>query len=247
MVRSLKSLSLFSLGGIDCEIGKVKDFYFEDDSWIIRYCIVDTGDWLPGKKVLISVQSLISPDWENEILETNLSLGQIKSSPDIETDVPVSRQQELKLYKHFPWRIYWGPGMGSKGSLMPLTESVKAALANDSEFHKVEPNPHLRSSDKLIGYGIQALDGDAGKLTDFVVDTDRWEVDYLIVDVGSWLSAEKVLLPVNCVNGINWATSTIHVSISKEAVLNSPDFNDVEPVNRINETTFLDYLGRISS
>ncbi|TDE18128.1 PRC-barrel domain-containing protein [Dyadobacter psychrotolerans] len=215
MKKSLKSLTSISLAGTDGQIGKVKDLYIDDESWFIRYWIVDTGDWLPGKKVLISVQSLTIQDWENDVLETDLTLDQIKNSPDIDTEQPVSRQQEKKLYDHFPWRIYWGPDMGSKGELAPLTESVKAALANDPDYHNSYDNPHLRSTYKLIGYDIQTTDGQSGKIVDLIVETENWEIINLVIEMGNWFSSDKVLLPVRAVTEIKWAGSEIAVSLSQ--------------------------------
>ena len=224
MKRSLKSLTSLSLAGIDGRIGKVKDLYIDDQSWIIRYWIVDTGDWFPGKKVLISVQSLTIQDWQNDVLEVGLTLDQIKNSPDIDTEQPVSRQQEMKLYEHFPWRIYWGPGMGSKGQLAPMTESVKAALAKDADYHNNYDNPHLRSMDKLIGYDIQATDGHCGKLVDMIVDTENWEIISLVIEMGSWLSSDKVLLPASAVTEINWAGSDIALSLSQQQIKESSPY-----------------------
>jgi hypothetical protein len=247
MKRSLKSLSLFSLGGTDGEIGKVKELYLDDQSWEARYWVVDTGDWLPGKKVLIAIQSLVDPDWENHVFNTNLTLDQIKNSPDIDTDKPVSRQEEMKLYDHFPWRIYWGPGMGSKGDLMPMTESVKAALANDPQSSSDADDPHLRSSNKLIGYQMQALDGHSGHLVDLIIETDHWEIIYMVVEMGNWLSSHKVLLPVGAVSEINWSTSEISVCLHKEEIRNTPVYNPESAVNAIGGGAFVDYYGQAIS
>lgn len=136
MKRSLKSFIGFSLGATDGEMGKVEELYFDDDIWTVRYLIVKTGGWLSGRKVLISTEALLEPVWESEVFPTSLTLNQIKEGPDIDTDKPVSRQEEMKLYSHFPWHIYWGPGTGSMGGLMPLSESVKATLAAEREREK---------------------------------------------------------------------------------------------------------------
>ncbi|TDE18012.1 PRC-barrel domain-containing protein [Dyadobacter psychrotolerans] len=244
MIRSLKSMSLFSLGATDGEIGKVKELYLDDESWVIRYWVVDTGDWLPKNKVLIAIQSLLKPDWENGVLETDLTLDQIRSSPDIDTDKPVSRQEEMKLYNHFPWRIYWGPGVGSKGSFIPLTESVKAALAEDAQNRSNSNDPHLRSSDKLIGYDIQTTDGQFGHLADLIIETDTWEVTSLVIETGSWLSSKKILLPVSAVNEINWSASNLSISLCMEDIKNSETYNPEAPVNPIEDGSFLDYYGQ---
>ena len=73
MKRSLKSLLGYTLGAIDGEIGKIKEFYFDDETWTIRYLIVDTGNWLSGRKVLLSPEALLSKHWDAEVLPVNLT------------------------------------------------------------------------------------------------------------------------------------------------------------------------------
>ena len=103
MKRAIKNLIGFTMGATDGEIGKVTDFYFDDLTWTIRYFVVDTGNWLLNRKVLISPEALLDVDWTNKIFPINLTKEQIKNSPALETDQPVSRQHEMELYAHYPW------------------------------------------------------------------------------------------------------------------------------------------------
>ena len=116
MKRRLDSLIGFTIGGTDGEIGKVKEFYFDDESWTIRYLIVETGSWLFGRKVLLSPHAVVKSDWAQETFEVDLTMEQIKNSPLTDTDKPVSRQHEMDLYAYYPWGgYYWGGGMGFSG------------------------------------------------------------------------------------------------------------------------------------
>lgn len=245
MQISLMSFTGYALGAINGNIGAVKELYFDDETWTIRYMVVETGNWLTGRTVLISTQALDQPDWDNQVIRTNLTLEQIKNSPDIDTNKPVSRQQEQELYDHFPWRIYWGPGMGAQGGLMPLTESVKAALQEERERKGLSADPHLRSTKAITGYDIHATDGQVGKVVDFVVDTNNWKILQMIVDTGSWLSANEVLLTLNWVKEINWPHKTVIISSSVEEVKNSPPYNPNAPVNEVYEKNLRDYSGRL--
>lgn len=83
MKRSITSLIGFGIGATDGKIGKVKAFYFDEATWTIRYLIVETGSWLCSRNVLISPVSLLTPDWENAFFYANLSMEQIKNSPDL--------------------------------------------------------------------------------------------------------------------------------------------------------------------
>ena len=97
MERNINSLIGFGIEATDGIIGEVEDFYFDDDTWKIRYLIVKTGSWLSGRKVLISMGAIIKKDQLNELIPVNLTKKQVKESPDIDTEKPVSRQQEIKL------------------------------------------------------------------------------------------------------------------------------------------------------
>ena len=65
MLRSVKSLEGFSIGATDGTIGKVKDFYFDDEAWVIRYAVVNTTAWL-GREVLLSPYSIGQADWDGK-------------------------------------------------------------------------------------------------------------------------------------------------------------------------------------
>jgi len=50
MLRSIKEIYNYVLQAEDGEIGRCKDFLFDDEHWTVRYMVVDTGKWLLGKK-----------------------------------------------------------------------------------------------------------------------------------------------------------------------------------------------------
>jgi hypothetical protein len=103
MVQSIKQLYGNKLGASDGEIGHVKDFYFDDLSWAVRYLVVDTGNWLPRRQVLLAPHSLNGLDQAAKVLRVNLTREQIESSPAIEQHKPVSRRYEEEYYKYYGW------------------------------------------------------------------------------------------------------------------------------------------------
>ena len=112
MLRSTKQLHGDKLGATDGEIGHVKDFYFDDQNWAIRYLVVDTGSWLPGRQVLISPHSLGALDSAGKVLSVKLTRKQIEDSPSIDAHKPVSRQWEEEYYRYYGWPFYWqGDGL----------------------------------------------------------------------------------------------------------------------------------------
>lgn len=95
----------YDIEASDGEIGDVKDFIIDEDTWAIRYLIVDTGGWLPGKKVLIAPQWIERVSWEESKVFVNLSRDAIEKSPEFTEEL--TRDYEAGLYKHYNRQGYW--------------------------------------------------------------------------------------------------------------------------------------------
>lgn len=253
MKRSINSLIGYTMGATDGEIGKVKEFYFDDESWTIRYLIVETGNWLSGRKVLISPEAVLTPDWDTKVFPVNLTKKQIENSPDIDTEKPVSRQQEMKLYEHYPWTSYWGGlwagGMGTAGMMMPMSVPFEQAIQNEANTagRQTDDNPHLRSTDNVTGYNIKATDGEIGDMEDFIIDDNTWKIHFMLVDTGNWFPGKKVLISPKWIKEIKWDTSTVLVSASVEHVKNSPEYQPGQEINESYEANLQNYYGRFIS
>lgn len=236
MKHAIKDLTGFTIGATDGEIGKVKDFFFDDSTWTVRYLVVETGGWLSGRSVLISPQALLKPDWDAEVFPVNLTKEQVESSPDIDTDKPVSKQEELKLYSHYPWTGYgagslWGGGIGTTGMVLPGPNMVEVENAdNNIEEREIEGDHNLRSTHAVTGYNIEANDDGIGDVEDFIIDDDSWKIDFMIVDTGTWLPGKKVLISPSWVKKIDWGMSNVKVNASKEQVKNSPEYDADEKI-----------------
>ncbi|ATP56296.1 hypothetical protein CPT03_07330 [Pedobacter ginsengisoli] len=221
MQHSVKSLIGFTMGATDGEIGKVDEFYFDDETWTIRYLVVKTGGWLMERKVLISPGALRNPDWKSRSFPVDLTKKQVKHSPDIDTAKPVSRQQELALYDHYEWPYgdptsggFYGQ-MGVAGmidSRVPFEASIAA-----TDLKRQPGDPHLRSVSEVIGYHIHATNGEIGHVADLMVD-EHFKVSFMIVETGSWFSERKILLSPQRIKEINWANSSVEVDVSMETV-----------------------------
>lgn len=255
MKRNINSLLGFAMAATDGEIGKVKDFYFDDKTWTIRYLIVETGSWLYGRKVLISPEALLATDWVAETFPVNLTKEQIRNSPDVDTEKPVSRQQEMKLYEHYPWTGYWsgslwGGGMGTIGMVTPRPVSAQqAAYETDSNLggSRSSGDQHLRSTDKVKGYSIKAIDGEIGDVEDFIIDDRTWELDFLVVDTGNWFPGKKVLISPKWIKEVNWETSSVIVNVSTDAVKNSPEYDRNQYLSDEYSNNLHNYYGRFIS
>ena len=91
MLRNVNHLKGFAIRATDGEIGTLDQFYFDDESWAIRYLVVNAGDWLGGRLVLVSPIALRQAEWESKRLDVALTQKQIENSPPIDTHKPVSR------------------------------------------------------------------------------------------------------------------------------------------------------------
>lgn len=248
MLRSVKELLGYKLEAADGSLGKVRDFYFDDESWTIRYLVADTRRWLSGRLVLISPGSLGYPKWASRFFPVSLTREQIESSPEISHDQPVSRQQESRLSRYYGWPIYWGAGLTYGAPPMAasaLAEAVREEAGTGEEAGQEEGDRHLRSMREVTGYKIQAQDGEIGHVQDFIVDDESWILRYLAVDTRNWLpGGKKVLLSPGWAERIDWGEEKVIVDLKQDTVEQGPEYNPADPVNREVETHLYDYYGR---
>jgi sporulation protein YlmC with PRC-barrel domain len=240
MNRSLNSLIGYTIGASDGEIGKVKEFYFDDKTWTIRYLIVETGNWLSGRKVLIAAEMLLKPEWDKEIFRVNLSMEQVRNSPDIDTEQSVSRQEEIKWQRYYLHTSYWGNGFYEGGMPYYMHEVINDVPGKGLP-QKSEHISHLRSTGKVTGYNIMATDGIIGEVKDFIVNDANWRIKFLVVDTGHWLPGKKVIISPKLIDEIDWATSEVSVKTSINHVRNSPEYNPAQPVSEDHEVHLHNY------
>ncbi|MEO6521409.1 MAG: PRC-barrel domain-containing protein [Mucilaginibacter sp.] len=223
MKRDINSLIGFKIAATDGELGTVKDFYFDDHSWTIRYLIVETGTWLNSRKVFVSPQSVQSGFRDPGKFHVNLTMDQLKNSPSIDTDLPVSRQQEEILHMHHSWQNYWDNnffGGGTSGDTIPAEE-----INGENETPGKEYNTHLRSAADVSGYQIHASNGIIGHVNNFLIDDDTWQLLNFVVDTTKWFGGKKVLVDVNYVEAVQWYNYIVFVNIDMAHVENSPEYH----------------------
>lgn len=227
MLRSIKQLYGNKLGATDGELGHVKDFYFDDQNWAIRYVVVDTGNWLPGRQVLLAPHSLGQLEQAAKVLHVKLTRKQIEESPAIETHKPVSRQYEEEYYRYFGWPYYWQGDALWGLSGFPLLELPAAPLrseqspANAPETRREEA--HLRSSQAVKGYLVKAGEDTLGHVSDFMMDAASWAIGQLVVRTGHRLSGEETLIATKHVQRISYDESTVFVHLPTAAETARPE------------------------
>jgi hypothetical protein len=250
MLRSMKDLEGYAIHATDGTIGHVKDFYFDDTAWVVRYLIVETGNWLSSRKVLISPMSIGQPDWNARALPVSITKEQVKNSPDIDTDKPVSRQHELQYLAYYNYPYYWGGaglwGAGAyPGMLTGLgyddspTEHHRARAQDDHAEAEgaphPAPDPHLRSCKAVMKYHIEATDGDIGHVQGLLVDEETWAIRYMIVATSNWWPGHQVLVAPQWIHEVRWADTTVSVRLTRQAVKDAPQYDAAVPLRRDRE------------
>jgi hypothetical protein len=244
MLKSVKEITGYVLNTEDGKIGRSKDFLFDDELWIIRYMVADTGKWLPGKKVLISPISLGETDWSLKLFQVHLKRQQIEEAPPLDEHAPVSRQYEIEYHEYFGYPPYWvgTEAWGVHGYPIPLAAEKKKEFVE----HKQKDNdPHLRSTKEVTGYHIEATDDDMGHVEDFIINDKSWTIRYVVVDTRNWLpGGRKVLISPAWIESIDWPQNKMKVDLSTEQIKESPEYDPYAPVNKEYETRLYDFYGR---
>jgi hypothetical protein len=254
MLKNAKDLQGLPIRATDGEIGVVEQFYFDDDTWAIRYLTVNTGGWLGGRTVLISPISVTGqPDWQSKRLDVALTKAQVENSPDVDTHQPVSRQHEIDYLGYYGYPFYWGgsnlwgPAPYPAGLAAVRAANRKKTATTKSIAARTGKNPsdsHLRSSQEVTGYFMGASDGEIGHLDGFVVDDETWSIRYLEVATRNWWPGKKVLVSPAWIERVSWADSKVYVGLSREAIKDAPEYLEHEPITRAYENQLYSHYGR---
>ncbi|GBL45600.1 hypothetical protein SFMTTN_1410 [Sulfuriferula multivorans] len=261
MLRSMNDLEDYAIRATDGTIGHVKDFYFDDQAWVIRYLVVDTGSWLSSRKVLISPIAIGHPDWTEKVLPVSITKEQVKNSPDIDTEKPVSRQHEIDYFGYYGYPFYWGGagiwGGGIYPNMMmpdyagfeskPLGEGpgTDEAYARADTAQHQHDDPHLRSCKEVMDYHIEATDGDIGHVQGMLVDEETWAIRYIIVNTSNWWLGHQVLIAPQWIQDVSWSDATVSVNLTRQAVKDAPPYDSAAQLDRDQEIGIHEHYGRI--
>jgi uncharacterized protein YrrD len=236
-LRSAKGFNGHALRAQDGEIGRVRDLYFDDRHWEIRYFVVETGEWLEGRKILISPESVRAPQQDQEmeegVLPVDLTRERVRQSPDIDSERTMTRQRELELREYYGWAPYWSGMFAEVGAVPPVVPELHAERAPTH----TGVDPHLRSASETSGYHVAARDGEIGHVADFLVDVKIWNIRYLIVATRNWWPGRKVLLSPAWISSVEWAGRKVVTDLDRASIKASPPY-DGQPLT-------VDYDGRL--
>ena len=249
MLRNIKDMENFSIRATDGTIGHVMDFLFDDEKWAIRYLVVDTGTWLSSRKVLISPIAIGRPEGPEKVLPVLVTKAQVKASPDIDAEKPVSRQHEMSYIAYYGYQDYWSGGAlwGAVPYPFMMREtrpSVSSDAAQGTAAPGEEGDPHLRSCSVVTTYNVEANDGDIGHVQGLLVEEDTWAIRYIVVETSHWWSGHLVLIVPEWIRHVSWAENTVAVNLRRQAVKGAPPYDSAAELDRMLEMDIYKHYGR---
>ena len=232
MLHSIQKLGGIRIIAADEQVGTVEEVYFDDEQWVVRYLVVDTGRWLSRRRALISPNAVQSIDWQRNAIPVNLSRAQVEGSPGIDTAKPVSRQQEAAYHRYYDYPPYWQSTMLWASSAMPVIAPLDTQIREEEEeAHRqadarlAGADHHLRSSRVVLSCRIEASDDLIGNVADFLFDEKTWAMRYLIVDTRHWLHGKHVLISPRWIRAIHWSERTLTMALKRREIEQSPEYD----------------------
>jgi hypothetical protein len=254
MLRHHSQFKGYAIHASDGAIGTVTDLLFNDATWLVRWLVVDTGDWLPGRRVLLPPSALAQVNHIDHQFSVKLTKQQVKDCPDVETDRPVSRQSETTLYNYYGGPTYWGAGsylgvIGYGGGMVGASVLSRPPLKwiererELDEAQREKDDPALRSIEEVTGYHVHASDGEIGHVADFLVEDDDWSIHYFVVDTKNWWPGKKVLISPMSVRTIEWGNRLVNLGADRQKVKDSPAYDPSMTIDPIYEKSYRNHYG----
>lgn len=260
MLRSIKDLENYSVKASDGEIGRTRDLFVDDATWAIRYLVVQTGDWLASRKLLVSPMAVGHSMRGQKVLAVAMTREQVCNGPVFYAEKPVARQCKPDFIG-FPGYPYQSAGPGSwgidTGPGAATTASGDFVAAPECVHHERTQDPrratagmerrgdaHLRSCKAMCDFEIRANDGPIGKVRGVLVEEESWMVRYFIVNTGPWWMGHQVLIAPSWIGDVNWLDRAIRVDLARQQVQASPPYETDEALNRQRESGLFEHYGR---
>lgn len=219
MNRSVKHLHTYTLVARDGELGSIREMYFDDKNWTIRYLISDLERFPEKDKAAISPVSVEDIDWKNGTIRVDLPKNVVADSPEVDVEKPFNRSKERQLnsYYHFP--TYWsGIGLWGNHVYPGLLAEESPTEEEERSGGDQENRVYVHRAKEACGYTIEATDGEIGHVEDLVIEEKTWEIQFLVIDTRNWLPGKKVIVDTHWLDEVNWQDGTVKVSLPRNAI-----------------------------
>ena len=230
------------LHAVDGEIGTVEALYLDDASWIVRYLLVDTGDWLAGRRILISPVA-VGEVWENEkAVFIELTRRQIRNSPPLDARQTVSRVYEAAYYKYYGWPVYWEDDWLC--AVPPSAASPEVQPSAGEAAHTRHREMRLQRTNGLDGCVIVTHDGAIGQIRDLIVDTRYWVIRYLVIETHDGQPGRHVLVSPCWIERVSWRDRLMNIGLASASIDSAPGYDPCTGISRDYEARLFRHYGR---
>lgn len=241
MLTAARALVHFCVLTRDGRSIPLRDLYFSDDPWVVHYFVIDVHRWLPGQHGLISTSSVTGADWRRRLLETPLSLAEIRRSRCVDPGQLAPRRPTKMLRGSY---CAVGDSPASAPWISDATATLLVPTAAAPAGYGDEDQVHLRSLLGLIGYTVTALDREIGRVANVLVDNAPWEIRYVVVDTTFWRAGRCVLIPTSKIALISPIDRAVHVHLTGADIRSAPIYNPSRPLTVRHEARLLWYYSR---
>jgi sporulation protein YlmC with PRC-barrel domain len=213
MLRRLKSLEHYRVNAADGDLGSIKDVVVDDVGWVVRSLVVDTGEFVGGRRVLIAPRAFRSIDWSCRRIHLSLTKERIMKGAAV--GAPFSDREAHALYDTYRH----GPDWASQG--------LSDGRSRDARL----PGVHVWSVNAIRRNGVSCRDGPIGHVEDFIVDDDTWELRFLVIDTSTGWLGKKVLVSSRFVTIRDHADGTVLVSMSRDQIAKGAVWDGLAALN----------------
>ncbi|SER72148.1 PRC-barrel domain-containing protein [Salipaludibacillus aurantiacus] len=215
-------LTSYTVYGNDGEIGKVKDVYFDEIKWTIRYLVVNTGKTFLSDQAFISPASVEKIDHQNEVIRAGISNDEVQKSPD-PGEEPVTRKFEKDFTLHYRLNPYWvGNGVWGTTAAPHDMMNEEAQLLQPEQG---DDRTYVHQAKNVTGYTLSVKDETFGKIDDLLIDGSTFQIKYFIVDSRKWFpGGKKVIISPQWIDEIFWDTAQIRIDVTRQQIEDAPEY-----------------------
>lgn len=202
----------------------MREFYFEDDGWRVRYLVIEIPGWMRERQILIMPNVLDEVDAQGGTIAIKFTKQEARKSPPLDSEKPAGHQHEKQLHQHDdsdPYQAMKGMAALTRFLTPDFDPDAGKAAAKNAKMER----PLLSSNELVSSYTLQARDTDIGAVEDFILDDEEWGVRYLVVRTHVWFSDKQVLLPFEWIERISLQTKNIFVNLPSSVIQKAPRYN----------------------
>lgn len=227
MLQTIKAVTECAVSATDGPVGQVCGAFFDDEAWVVRYLVVETGSKRRRRRILIPPIALDHPRWSERLLPVSISKRQILRSPDAKARKPVSREHALHCLDYYAGLGYPESAAEHQRLRTPGVGDAVAGAAAPAD------DSRLRSTADVLACRLDAADGAIGQVLGLLVDEKSWAIRFMIVHTGAWWGGHQVLIAPESIDDVNWHDSHVVLDLERQQVKASPTYDVQVPFDPV--------------